>query len=207
MTTDTDAGATTAAPAPAPAPILAIDVQYKDTPTSSTGYAAGVLFDSFSSAAPTHTYTHTHADAEPYVAGSFFKRELPPIRALIAAAPVPPRTIVVDGFVDLVSEAGVKPGLGRRLFDELGGEVVVIGVAKNPFRTRAEGAPEEPEPGLNTHPGEVFRGSSGRALYVTAAGVSQEHAMELVRHMHGANRQPTMLKLVDREARDAALRG
>ncbi|WOO85346.1 Endonuclease V [Vanrija pseudolonga] len=202
---------TTDAPAPshAPGPILAIDVQYKDTETTSTGYAAGVLFDRWDAAAPTHTYTYVHANAEPYVAGSFFKRELPPILALIAAAPVPPRTIVVDGFVDLVSEAGVKPGLGRRLFEHLGGEVVVIGVAKNPFRTKREdaGKDEPTTPGLNTHPGEVFRGASGRALYVTAAGVSQDTAMALVKAMHGDNRQPTMLKLVDRESRDAALRG
>lgn len=202
---------TTGAPAPPhpPGPILAIDVQYKDTETTSTGYAAGVLFDGWESSAPTHTYTYVHANAEPYVAGSFFKRELPPILALIAAAPVAPRTIVVDGFVDLVSEAGAKPGLGRRLFEHLGGGVVVIGVAKNPFRSKGEatGKEEPATPGLNTHPGEVFRGNSGRALYVTSAGVSQEVAMALVKGMHGANRQPTMLKLVDREARDGALRG
>jgi deoxyribonuclease V len=188
-----------------------------------------VSLDSFTSPSASSVYTITCPDIAPYVAGSFFKRELPPVRAVIAACPAPPKVIVVDGFVDL---APGKPGLGRHLFEELGAQTAVIGVAKNPFRdgrreakeketppksdnASSDGNPATPAPEADERadsdttlpPGAILRGTSSRALYVTAAGIDQHVAERLIKDMHGKNRIPTMLKLVDAEARRAAKAG
>ena len=58
-------------------------------------------------------------------------------------------------MVTLISTAG-RPGLGARAYAEFG--IPVIGVAKSRFRTA-------------THAVPVVRGSSGRSLFVTAAGM------------------------------------
>jgi len=205
-------------------PILAIDVQYVDTPEGTTGYASGVLFDTFASATATAVYTVICPDIAPYEPGSFFKRELPPVLAVISACPTPPAVVIVDGFVDV--KPG-KPGLGRHLFERRGG--IVIGVAKNPFRDgrrekdgeerardgeRGRSASEErisqptqDDDQNELQSGAILRGSSSRALYVTSAGIDQRLAERLVAGMHGRNRIPTMLKLVDAEARRAAKAG
>jgi deoxyribonuclease V len=49
---------------------------------------------------------------------------------------------------------------------------------------------------------EVYRGGSIRPLYVSAAGLDPEEAAEKIRSMHGRHRVPTLLKRVDRLARD-----
>jgi deoxyribonuclease V len=51
----------------------------------------------------------------------------------------------------------------------------------------------------------VVRGESQRPLFVSAVGMDAEEAAEGVHAMHGRHRIPTLLQLVDREAR-AALR-
>ena len=81
--------------------------------------------------------------------------------------------------------AQAPPGLGKFLYDALGGEVIVIGVAKTAFR----GIPPLYQ---------LFRGGSKRPLYVTAAGVHLDLAKDFIRSMHGEHRLPTMLKRVDR---------
>lgn len=177
-------------------PILAIDVQYVDD----TGYAAAVLFDTWTASTPLHVFTHVEHNVAEYQPGQFYKRELPPVLALLAASPTPPAVVVIDGFVNL--DAAGRPGLGQHLFDALGGKVPIVGVAKNPFRLHGE----EGEPDEQGGPGAITRGSSVRPLYVTSAGMSQTTAEELVIGMHGQHRLPTMLKLVDQEARKASKR-
>ena len=61
---------------------------------------------------------------------------------------------MVDGYADL--ETVGLPGLGAHAYAEFG--IPVIGVAKSRFRTA-------------THAVPVVRGSSGRPLFVTAAGM------------------------------------
>jgi len=122
------------------------------------------------------------ADAA-YRPGEFYRRELPPLRAVI------PRAgrlalIVVDGYVDL--DVAGQPGLGARVHAEFG--VPVIGVAKTPFRTATNAA-------------RVFRGQSSRPLYVTAAGMTIADAAHLAEEMAGSFRVPYALKLADRLAR------
>jgi deoxyribonuclease V len=95
--------------------------------------------------------------------------------------------LVVDGYVDL--DPGGRPGLGAYAHAEFG--IPVIGVAKSRFRTA-------------THAVPVVRGSSGRPLFVTAAGMLAADAADLVRHMTGRYRLPDALRRADTLARTGA---
>ena len=125
---------------------------------------------------------------EPYRPGEFYRRELPPLRAVIPAAREL-ALIVVDGYVDLDPDG--RPGLGAHVHAEFG--VPVIGVAKTAFGTAA-------------HAARVLRGQSSRPLYVTAAGMTIADAAVLVAEMAGRFRVPDALKTVDHLARTGAHR-
>ncbi len=118
-----------------------------------------------------------------YQPGEFWRRELPPLCAVLRGV-AGLAVIVIDGYVDL--DPGGRPGLGARVHEEFG--VPVIGVAKSYFR----GA---------THAAAVRRGRSARPLYVTAAGISVPDAARLVGQMSGPYRLPDALRLADRLAR------
>ncbi len=96
--------------------------------------------------------------------------------------------VVIDGYVWLGGPD--KPGLGAHLYEALGRQTAVVGVAK----TRSKGA---------ENACEVFRGNSKRPLFITAAGLSQDCAAEHIRSMHGLYRIPTLLKRVDELCRRA----
>lgn len=119
----------------------------------------------------------------PYVPGEFYRREMPPLRAVIPAGGEL-SLIVVDGYVDLDPDG--RPGLGAHVHAEFG--VPVIGVAKTAFR-------------FASHAARVLRGRSSRPLYVTAAGMTVTEAAALVSEMTGQFRIPDALKLADRLAR------
>ena len=119
----------------------------------------------------------------PYQPGEFWRRELPPLRAVLDGV-VAPALIVIDGYVDLDPDG--RPGLGARIHAELG--VPVIGVAKTFFRGAVHAAP-------------VCRGRSARPLFVTAAGISVTDAAGMVAQMAGPYRIPDALRLADRLAR------
>lgn len=121
-------------------------------------------------------------DPAPYVPGAFYQRELPYLVAIIAHAPAPVTTIVVDGHVWLGPD---RPGLGVHVHARF--DVPVIGVAKSAF----VGAPSLP----------VVRGASARPLHVTAIGVAPAVAAAQVAAMHGPFRLPTLLKRADALAR------
>jgi deoxyribonuclease V len=131
----------------------------------------------------TRTQTAMLAAVEPYHPGEFYRRELPPLRAVIPAADEL-ALMVVDGYVDLDPDG--RPGLGAHVHDEFG--VPVIGVAKTAFLTATHAAP-------------VLRGQSARPLYVTAAGMTISDAAVLVAEMAGPFRLPDALTTVDRLAR------
>lgn len=164
--------------------IVCVDVAY----TQTSAFAAGVFFDDWSAAAPLHERVVRVDGIEPYVPGHFFRRELPPILALLAAAPAPPSTVVIDGYVWLADD---HPGLGAHLFDALGRTVAVVGVAKTKFADASPAAP-------------LLRGTSATPLYITAAGVALDDAVAHVRAMHGPHRIPTLIRRADRLCRDAA---
>jgi deoxyribonuclease V len=118
-----------------------------------------------------------------YQPGSFYKRELPPLRAVLAGLH-DVGLLVIDGYVDL-DPAG-RPGLGAHVHEEFG--IPVIGVAKTRFAAA-------------THAVPVLRGTAARPLYVTAAGLPAADAADLVRAMAGKFRLPGALRRVDALAR------
>lgn len=162
--------------------ILGVDVAYAE----STAFAAGVCFDDWSDAAPSHELVLRIDDAEPYVPGEFYRRELPCILAVLDAAPSRPDVIVVDGYVWLDDR---RPGLGARLHDASGG-IVVIGVAKTKFGDASSAAP-------------LLRGSSATPLFVSAAGIELDEAAAHIGAMHGPHRIPSLLRRVDQLCRAA----
>lgn len=97
----------------------------------------------------------------------------------------PPDVIIVDGYVDL----GVgHPGLGRHLFNAIGGMVPVIGVAKTSFHD----APHV----------ELLRGRvATKPLFITQAGMGMDAAIKGIQQMAGPFRIPDLLKAVDKLAR------
>jgi deoxyribonuclease V len=92
--------------------------------------------------------------------------------------------LVVDGYTDL--DPGGRPGLGAHAHAEFG--IPVIGVAKSRFRTA-------------THAVPVVRGSSGRPLFVTSAGMPAADAADLVRRMARGYGLPDALRRADTLAR------
>src|SRR5215469_5682756 len=118
-----------------------------------------------------------------YRPGSFYERELPPLRAVLAGLD-DVGLLVIDGYVDL--DPLGRPGLGAHVHEEFG--IPVIGVAKTRF------APA-------THAVPVLRGTAARPLYVTAAGLPAADAAELIRAMAGKFRLPGALRRVDALAR------
>jgi len=166
--------------------IAAFDVHY---PGDGRGAAAAVLFSDYRDAEPASVCSARFCGVADYIAGAFYRRELPCILALFARIGRPVDEIIVDGYVMLGKN---RPGLGQHLFDKLGAKTPVIGVAKSMF----EGA----------RPVKVFRGGARQPLFVTASGTDVVVAAEKIRFMHGSFRIPTLLKRVDLLARRGVLR-
>ena len=158
----------------------AVDVHYLST---GGARAAAVLAADAAFAHVLAERTAVIPAVAPYRPGEFYRRELPPLRAVLAEV----RglgLLVVDGYADL--DPGGRPGLGAHAHAEFG--IPVIGVAKSRFRTA-------------THAVPVVRGSSARPLFVTAAGMPTADAANLVRRMAGRYRLPDALRRADHLAR------
>lgn len=166
--------------------ILAVDAHYSD----SIAKIAGLSFSAWDSDIALSIHTSQTPISAEYKPGLFYKRELPCIVALLEEHRLNPEAIVIDGYVYL--DGNAEAGLGKHLFDHLGGEVAVIGVAKSKFRQIPV-----------TH--EILRGRSAKPLYVTSEGLDLFEAKRLVRSMHGKNRIPTLLKLADSICRGDAV--
>jgi deoxyribonuclease V len=165
--------------------ILAVDVDYHQ----GCARVAGILFRGWGDAQAAAEQVVECEIASDYRPGAFFRRELPCIERLLREIRQPLDCIVVDGYVFLGSER--RPGLGKHLFDVVGQQIPVIGVAKTFFRDTPDST-------------AVFRGLSTRPLYVTVAGMDDELARQRIRGMHGEHRFPTLLQQVDRLCRQAA---
>ncbi len=162
--------------------IAALDVHYDQDVVAS---AAAVIFRDYSNALPDDTITHLVHGVEEYKSGEFYKRELPCLLELIQHIKIPLAEIIIDGYV--THRDG--PGMGQHLYNEIGSHIPVIGVAKNRYS--------------DTRTVEVFRGKSRNPLFITSIGISPRKAAERIKHMHGRHRIPTLLKLVDRLARES----
>lgn len=161
--------------------IACVDVDYRN----GGAVAACVCFQAWSDDTSASETVVQIRNVEPYRSGQFYRRELPCILALLKSLPDLPQVIVIDGYVWLGDR---QPGLGAHLYEALGRQVPVIGVAKTRF-VRAE--PVE----------TVLRGRSRSPLYVTAVGMGVAEAADCIRAMQGPYRIPTLLKRVDQLSR------
>lgn len=160
--------------------IAAFDVHYMKDHRAS---AAAILFSDYSATEPEEVFRQIVPKAAGYIPGEFYRRELPCILALLEQIDPVLDEMVIDGYVWL----GHRPGLGQHLFESLNSRIPVIGVAKSRF--------------AGTLGEAVFRGTSRRPLYITAAGMDLKTASDKIRRMHGPHRIPTLLKQVDLLAR------
>jgi len=154
----------------------AADVHY---PPSGGARAALVAAADAAFSSMTYEKTVFVEEVAAYQPGSFYMRELPPLRAVLAGVD-DVGLLVIDGYVDL-DPAG-RPGLGAHVHEEF--RIPVIGVAKTRFASA-------------THAILVLRGTAARPLYVTAAGLSAAEAADLVRTMAGKFRLPDALRRAD----------
>ena len=161
------------------------DVQYTDRKAC----VAAVIFEHWQDEQASDIITHIVEEVNDYVSGSFYKRELPCLLEILPKIPYELECLIIDGNVYLQLE---KPGLGAYLYEAIEAQIPVIGVAKNKFKS------------LDFFQ-EVFRGNSIKPLIVTSAGIDTELAARYIQKMHGPFRVPTLLKHVDRAARDGLL--
>jgi deoxyribonuclease V len=160
-----------------------VDVDYRDK----GAVAACVVFARWQDREPVARYVERIPTVLPYVAGHFYRRELPCLLAVLEQVREPLDVVIVDGYVWLDGEG--DPGLGAHLYEALSRKVVVIGVAKSLYQR----SPAQP----------VCRGDSRQPLYVTAAGLDGDEAARLVREMEGPFRIPALLGEADRLCRQA----
>ena len=163
--------------------ILAVDVDYRQD----RAVAAGVLFNAWNATTAVQEIRIDCQITNGYVPGEFYRRELPCILKLFGKLDKHVDIIVIDGFVYLGEER--RPGLGMHLYERLNGKVAVIGVAKSAFKDTPAST-------------RLLRGGSQRPLYVTAIGMAEDAARQGIQQMHGKDRLPTLLKLVDRLCRE-----
>lgn len=128
---------------------------------------------------------------DPYIPGEFYRRELPCILKVYERVKEEIDLILVDGFVFLED---IRKGLGEHLYEALHGKIPVIGVAKTFYR------------GCRNY-WEVYRGMSGRPLFVSSIGVGLPYAAELIKNLKGTGRLPDLLKEVDRLSRSGGRAG
>ena len=165
---------------------VATDVHYPET---GGARAAAVVYADAAFSRLAQDRIELVPEVQPYQPGQFYRRELPPLHAVLDGL-TKMALLVVDGYADLDPDG--RPGLGSHAHEEFG--VPVIGVAKTAFRTA-------------THAIPVRRGTSSRPLYVTAAGMPRADAAELVKGMAGQYRLPDALRRVDTLARHGPATG
>lgn len=151
--------------------------------------AAAVAFDEWAAPEASRTYSSRIAHVEPAVRGEPDLRALPCLLQLLREHALEPDLVLIDGFVHL--DAQETPGLGRHLYQALGGRSAVIGVSK----TARPGLPAQ---------FEVAREDEARPVIVTCVGIDLGAAKARLRTMHGKRRVPTLLKLVARIVKGAA---
>jgi deoxyribonuclease V len=164
--------------------IACVDVHYRDPCAT----AAALFFERWDAATASAVRVLELSDVAPYEPGHFFRRELPCLSAVLDRPPATLQAVIVDGYVWLGPERG---GLGFHLFEALGRQVPVVGVAKTRFAN--DGTTAVP----------VLRGKSERPLFVTSVGIPVVEAAERILAMHGSFRIPTLLKEVDGIARQS----
>ena len=161
---------------------LAVSVNY----LGDGAMATAVAFDEWDAPEASRTFTSRVAHVDKPARGKPDLCGLPCLVQLLREHALEPDVIMIDEPVYL--DVAETPGLGRALFDALGGRTAIIGVS-----TRSM-------PGMPAQ-FEVFREEEARPLIVTCVGIDLGAAKVRIRNMHGKRRIPTLLKLVARIAR------
>ncbi len=161
----------------------ALDVQYVDP----RGYTGCLVVSDWGADRADEETVYVHEPVAPYRSGFFYERELPCLLGALETCAALPRHILVDGYVQLPKG---RKGLGQHLFEALDGKAVIIGVSKTKFLDDDVSI-------------AVLRGESQQPLYVTAMGIDVRRAAKIIESLHGRFRIPTLLKRVDRLARDS----
>lgn len=162
--------------------IACFDVHYDNNSAN----AAGIMFHQWDDETPAEQLTIRVSDVGDYRAGSFYERELKPLREILSLITCPVRHFVIDAYCHLSDDG--SPGLGAYLYELLPADSIIIGVAKNRFRS-------------TSHAFELFRGNSKRPLFITSIGIDYQCAAGHIKSMAGEHRMPTLLKTVDRLSR------
>lgn len=166
--------------------IIAVDVYYEENKAKSVG----VVFQSWEDSNPLEIITSYTENPQEYETGFFYKRELPCIQELLKFTDINQiHTIVVDGYVYLNNEK--KPGLGHYVYTHFSGTIPVIGVAKSAFHDN------------ETFVKKIYRGNSSKPLYISSVGLELEVAAEHIQSMYGEYRFPHLLKLLDKQTKEA----
>lgn len=159
--------------------ILAIDVHYRQD----FAKAVGVLFN-WDDEQPQEIINTIIENAEEYIPGQFYKRELPSILKIIEKVNSSTLdVIIIDGHVYIDDQENY--GLGAHLYYNLNEKIPVIGVAKTSFHTNHKTI------------GIIYRGESRKPLYVSTIGIDKSFAIEQIRNMKGKYRIPSILKQLD----------
>jgi len=164
---------------------IAIDVHYKEE----IAKIVAVVFSDWHTEDADDFLIKYLEVSEAYVPGQFYKRELPCILEILKAVNLDEvDCIIIDGFVYLDDDG--KKGLGAILYDELGGKIPVIGVAKSNFHQNTK----------NNR--AVMRGESTKPLYITSEGVDLNEAARVITEMGGTFRMPTLLQQLDTKTKE-----
>ena len=164
--------------------VVIIDADYLEDQRK--GHVAGVVCNSPLDDHAQKVVTAVVDGIGEYIPGQFYKRELKCAEAILRQLNlVRIDMIIVDGYADFGTEAR---SLGAHVYEEY--KLPVVGIAKNRLKLCVlEGT-------------EVYRGESLSPLYVTAKGIEQDVAKDMVRRMVGPYRIPDLVKLADKYARD-----
>lgn len=175
--------------------IIAFDTYYYNN----FSYTVGGVFDSWLSKNVKYYVTSKREviDAD-YKCGELYKREITPIIQCLKMANLDAiDTIIIDGFVWLTDDGINKTkGLGMRLVDALLTEfkrqdITVVGIAKNKYEFDIPQCIE------------IKRGLSKKPLWITCSDInSTNNYANLIKHMFGENRIPSIIKDIDSKTRE-----
>lgn len=159
---------------------IALDVYYY---ADGAATAVAVCFEG-NGADVLQTFVKQVSDTAPYEPGAFYKRELPCLLELLKEVHKNKiDAIIIDGYVFLDEKGSF--GLGGYLWEALGKNIPVIGVAKTSYR------------GNKPYAMKITRGLSKSPLYISAVGTEPAAAAEFIQNMKGSYRMPEILKYVD----------
>lgn len=159
--------------------LLALDVHYREQIAKSVG----VLFE-WEDMSPKEVIVDYVDDIAEYIPGAFYKRELPCLLKVIKQVDLKNiEAIIIDGYVYIDND--YKYGLGGFLWESLGKQIPVIGLAKTSFFSNKDTVKK------------IFRGDSKKPLFVSGIGCNVDDMVERTKNMKGNYRVPNVLKELD----------